>query len=307
MTQKPAVVIQSGSTYVIWFVGALGLLGLPIVGTAFWAYDLIVDGLWLPGLIIFGFMYTVLMLGMTVGVHRYLSHRSFEACQPIKVLLCVVASMSQGPVLAWAANHRRHHQLADRDGDFHSPHRFAGDSFGVGIKNLFNAHYGWIFRRDLASYDKYLKDWLQDPAVVRIDELRSVWAVMAFALPALLGFACSGTAEGFWDGFRWGCLSLFCVQNATFSINSVCHLLGKRRYRSNDRSTNNVLIGIAGFGEGWHNNHHCFPYSARFGIDRGQIDVGYWFIALLEKTGLIWNVKGGPDQSARAKRLTRSV
>ncbi len=302
MNDGRAVVVQSGSEYVIWVAGALALLGLPIIGTAIWLAHLVADGPTLSGLCIFASMYTIMMLGTTVGVHRYLAHRSFAASQPVKVFLCVAASMSQGPVLPWAANHRRHHQLADKEGDFHSPHRYAGDSLAVRIKNVFHAHYGWIFRRELADNDRYVKDWLQDPVVVWIDDKRLGWGVLAFALPAVLGAAASGTAAGFWDGFLAGCVSLFCVQNATFSINSVCHLLGKRRYKTNDRSTNNIVVGMAAFGEGWHNNHHSFPLSARFGIDRFQPDVGYYFIALLERTGLVWDVRHGPDPSSRSKK-----
>lgn len=308
MSERPDVVLQSGSAYAIWVAGAVGLLGLPIVGTVLWFAHLLDDGPTLSGVAIFASLYTVQMLGATVGVHRYLSHRSFEASQPVKVFLCVAASMSQGPILPWAANHRRHHQIADKEGDFHTPHRPVparrfGGSTAVRIWNLFHAHYGWIFRRGLASNERYVKDLLQDPVVVWVDDKRFRWGVMAFVLPALLGAAAAGGSwAGLWDGFRWGCLSLFCVQNATFSINSICHVVGTRRYRTNDHSTNNRLVGVAAFGEGWHNNHHSFPASARFGIDRRQLDIGYRFITLLERVGLVWNVKHGPDRSSMAKK-----
>lgn len=252
-------------------------------------------------------MYVTLTLGMTVGSHRYFSHRSFEASRGAKIAIVIMACMGMGCVLDWAAVHRRHHQFSDRDGDAHSPHKYHGRGFMTALRNFAHAHWGWLFSADDTIHERYVPDWYADETVMKYNGLMRYWVLLAFVAPALAGFILSGSGYGLLMGFLWGgCLTAFCLHNITYCINSVCHLIGRRAYRVRDHSRNNRFVALFGFGEGWHNNHHAFPSSARFGIDAFQLDPGYYFIVLLERLGLARKVNHGPDEDARRSRRIKN-
>jgi stearoyl-CoA desaturase (delta-9 desaturase) len=237
-------------------------------------------------------MYALTTSAVTVGFHRHLAHRAFRTTLVTRMILAIAGSMAaQGPVIYWAANHRRHHVHADQPGDPHSPHVNGPRPYGR-LRGLFHAHVGWLFAHDMTDCAHYVPDLLRDTVLVKINRLYLVWVALGLALPALVAGLLTGTARGALAGFLWGGLvRIFVLQHATFSINSICHAFGRRSFPTRDHSTNNVWLALISFGEAWHNNHHAFPRSARFGLRWWQVDVGAALIRGLELIGLAWNVR----------------
>jgi len=248
-------------------------------------------------------MYLLTAVGITVGFHRLFTHRSFETTRPVRFIFAVLGSMAvEGPVLKWVAMHRRHHQHSDNELDPHSPHHHGSGVLGL-LAGAWHAHVGWIFQRDPANLLKYVGDLQADPVVRRVSNTWTLWSAFGLLLPAVLGGLITWTWTGALLGFVWGGLvRVFLVHHLTWSINSVCHLWGTRPFRSNDESRNNVIFGILGLGEGWHNNHHAFPTSARHGLRWWEFDASYLIIRGLELVGLAWKVKV-PAAEAMALRL----
>lgn len=237
-------------------------------------------------------MYLATGLGVTVGYHRLFTHRSFETVRPIKFVLAVLGSMSiEGPLLRWAAVHRRHHQNSDGAEDPHSPNGFGGGVRGV-LAGWWHAHIGWMFADPPPNLGRYVADLQADKLLRIISRLFPLWVVLGLMIPTILGALMTGTWTGAVLGFIWGGLvRTFFVHHATWSINSVCHLWGWRPFRTRDHSRNNLLFGVLGLGEGWHNNHHAFPSSARHGLKWWEFDLSYLVIRALELIGLAWRVR----------------
>jgi len=237
-------------------------------------------------------MYVFTALGITVGFHRLFTHHSFETNRVVQFILAALGSMAvQGPMLKWVAMHRRHHQHSDRTGDPHSPHLHGRGILGL-LRGLWHAHLGWVFKPDPADLDRYNKDLRQDGPLRVASALFPVWVALGLLLPTLLGGLISLSWSGAFLGLLWGGLaSIFLVHHMTWSVNSVCHLWGGRPFRAHDESRNNLVFGVLALGEGWHNNHHAFPTSARHGLRWWQIDMSYWVIRGLALLGLAWNVK----------------
>lgn len=246
---------------------------------------------WLHGGLMIG-MYLLSAIGITVGYHRYFTHRSFQTPRAVQCLLALLGSTAlQGSVLKWAAMHRCHHQYSDAPDDPHSPHHHGQGVRGV-LRGMWHAHMGWIFSRDPRNLARYIPDLSADRMLRVMSRLWMLWALLGLLVPAILGGVISGSWMGFLLGFLWGGLArIFFVHHVTWSINSVCHLWGTRPFRSHDHSRNNFIFGVLGLGEGWHNNHHAFPSSARHGLRWWEIDMSYWIIRALALTGLVWDVK----------------
>jgi stearoyl-CoA desaturase (delta-9 desaturase) len=253
-------------------------------------------------LAIFIAMYFLSGLGMTVGFHRLFTHRSFETIRPVKLVLGILGSMSvEGPLLKWVATHRRHHQLSDTADDPHSPHVY-GTGFMPMLRGFWHAHLGWIFGPESPRLTGYIKDLLPDRLLRTVSVLFPVWAILGLVIPAVLGGLLTRTWLGVLMGFLWGGLArIFIVQHLTFSINSVCHIWGRRPLRSRDESRNNAIFGVFGFGEGWHNNHHAFPTSARHGFTWWQIDISYMVIRAMKAVRLAWKVRVPRVEAIAAK------
>jgi stearoyl-CoA desaturase (delta-9 desaturase) len=201
-------------------------------------------------------------------------------------------------------DHRKHHALSDRDGDPHSPHAGHGDGVVEMAKGFVHAHVGWMFTNLGMEQGKiYGRDLYEDRLIRTIDRLYLLWVVATLGFPFAIGYALNGWAGGV-EGLVWGGLvRIFLYQHATFSVNSICHLFGRRDYRSRDESRNNWVVALLVFGEGWHNNHHAFPASARHGLHRFQLDLSWWFIRVLEKLHLAWNVRLPTDAQMRRRRI----
>ncbi len=257
---------------------------------------------WTPLALLVG-MYLLTAVGVTVGFHRLFTHRSFETTRAIRFILAVLGSMAmEGPVLKWVAMHRRHHQHSDDPQDPHSPHNHGSGVLGM-IAGAWHAHLGWIFDRDPQGLSRYTLDLEQDPVVRSVSKMWLVWSLVGLLLPTALGGAITLSWMGALLGFIWGGLArVFLVHHVTWSINSVCHLWGSRPFNSHDESRNNLMFGVIGLGEGWHNNHHAFPTSARHGLRWWQFDASYWFIKCLELFGLAWKVRVPAAAAIAAKR-----
>jgi stearoyl-CoA desaturase (delta-9 desaturase) len=247
-------------------------------------------------------MYLLTAVGVTVGYHRLFTHRSFETTRPMKLVFAVLGSMAiEGPLLKWVATHRLHHQHSDGAEDPHSPHHHGEGLRGL-IAGAWHAHVGWLFDRDPENLSRYVGDLQSDTLLRRISRTWTLWSAVGLLLPALLGGLITWTWAGALLGFLWGGLTrVFLVHHVTWSINSVCHLWGTRPFRSNDHSRNNAVFGVLGLGEGWHNNHHAFPTSARHGLRWWEFDASYWIIRALELCRLAWKVKL-PGVEAIARR-----
>jgi stearoyl-CoA desaturase (delta-9 desaturase) len=246
-----------------------------------------------PDLVVLALTYSLTGLGVTVGFHRLLTHRSFKTSPPIRALLAVLGSAAiEGPVIEWVANHRKHHQFSDQPGDPHSPHVDHGRGLRGALGGLFHAHVGWILKGEaLASEERYAKDLLADPVVRFVDRTFIVWVLAGLAFPFALGFAITGSIVGGLTGLLWGgAVRLFLVHHATFSINSLCHFFGRQSFATGDESRNLLWLSLPTLGEAWHNNHHAFPTSARHGLRWWQLDPSAWLIAAMERTGLAWDV-----------------
>ena len=237
-------------------------------------------------------MYALTALGVTVGFHRLLTHRSFETNPVVRFVLAALGSMAvQGPVLKWVAIHRRHHQHSDTADDPHSPHGAGRGLWGV-VRGFWRAHIGWAFKPDPDGLDRYVKDLRHSASLRLADALFPFWIVLGLVLPAALGGVLTGSWAGVLLGFVWGGLvRIFLVHHVTWSVNSVCHVWGRRPYPEQDQCRNNFLLGVLALGEGWHNNHHAFPSSARHGLRWWQIDLSYYVIRLLALVGLAWKVR----------------
>jgi stearoyl-CoA desaturase (delta-9 desaturase) len=246
--------------------------------------------------------YLVTAHGITVGYHRLLTHRSFTAARPVKIALAIAGSMAiQGGVIRWVADHRKHHQYSDGDGDPHSPWRYGG-----GLRNLTRglwwAHTGWLFDRQQAVKRRYAPDLLDDPDLVKIHALFPLWVALSVLIPPAIAWAVSGSLSVAAGALLWASLvRIFLLHHVTFAINSVCHVAGRRPYRTRDRSTNFWPLAVLSMGESWHNFHHAAPTSARHGVRPGQIDSSARLIRVLELLGLARDVRW-PDTARLARR-----
>ncbi len=273
-------------------IGTLFAILLPIVGLIVIGYSLWGRGFFWTDLILLVVMYSLAAVGTTIGFHRLFTHRSFETYRPIRFVFGVLGSMSvQGPLLRWVAIHRRHHQHSDQVDDPHSPHR-NGDGDSGFFGGIFHAHLGWLFKADAPGLDRYIGDLHKDSGMRRVNDWFIVWALLGFVIPAAIGGIVTGTWFGALLGFLWGGLvRMFVGHHVTWSINSVCHLWGSRPFKTRDESRNNSIFGILAFGEGWHNNHHAYPTSARHGFRWWQLDMSYVAICVMKWMGLVWHVR----------------
>jgi stearoyl-CoA desaturase (delta-9 desaturase) len=255
---------------------------------------------------IFLVLYFACGLGVTIGFHRMLTHRSFKTSAPLRFVLAVMGTMAvEGPVISWVADHRRHHAYTDRPGDPHSPHVDHGRGLMGALRGLAHAHVGWLFDRVAhGSRDHYAPDLLADPVVAFVDRTFIFWSLFGLALPFLLGLAIGGTVAAGLDGLLWGgAVRMFALHHVTYSINSLCHFFGRRRFETGDESRNLAWLAPLSFGEAWHNNHHAFPTSAFHGLRRREFDISGALIAGMERTGMIWDVQRVSESRRAAKAL----
>ena len=248
-------------------------------------------------------LYVLTGLGITVGFHRLLTHRSFQTVAPVKAALAILGSMAvQGPVINWVADHRKHHAFTDEEGDPHSPHLSGMSGVLGGITGLWHAHVGWLFHAEgRADRERFAPDMLRDPVIRFVHRWFVLWLILGLVIPFAFGWLAGGTVEAALTALLWGGLvRIFLLHHVTFAINSLCHFLGRRRFVTDDESRNVFWLAPLSFGEAWHHNHHAFPTSAFHGLRRWEIDPGGWLIRGLERLGLAWDVvRVSPDRQQR--------
>jgi stearoyl-CoA desaturase (Delta-9 desaturase) len=250
--------------------------------------------------------YTVCAFGTTIGFHRYFSHKSFQSGPGVKAVLAILGCMTvQGPLTQWVTDHRKHHAFSDMEGDPHSPHAGKeGEGPWDAFRGFLHAHVGWMFSNmGMEQGREYGKDLYEDRLIRTIDRLYLVWVGLTLGIPFAVGYGLGGTRAGL-EALVWGGLiRVFLYQHATFAVNSICHMFGRKDYRTRDESRNNWFVAFLVFGEGWHNNHHAFPSSARHGLAWWQYDLSWWIIRGLEKLGLAWDVKLPTAEQMRRRRV----
>ena len=257
--------------------------------------------------IFFG-LYLPIGLGITVGYHRLLTHRSFKTAPWLRGLFTILGTMAvEGSVIAWVADHRKHHACSDKPGDPHSPHGH-GDGVRGALRGLLHAHIGWLFSSgSRSSAERYAPDLLADPMIVFVDKTFVLWSLLGLALPFGLGYAFGGSLDAALNALLWGgAVRIFLMHHATYSINSICHFHGRRDYRTSDRSRNVFWLSLLSLGESWHNNHHAFPTSAFHGLRRREVDCSGILIASLERIGLAWDVQRVGERRRASKALAGS-
>ena len=259
-------------------------------------------------LTVFAIVYVATGLGVTVGFHRYLTHRSFATSRHLRAVLAALGSAAiEGPVISWVTDHRKHHAFSDREGDPHSPHVGHGTGWRGQLRGLVHAHLGWLFiHTQRAARRRYAPDLMRDPVVSFIDRTFVLWAAVGLALPFGLGVAIGGTITTGLTGLLWGgFVRIFVIHHITYSINSLCHFFGRRRFDTGDESRNLTWLALFSFGESWHNNHHAFPTSARHGLRLWEraLDPSAIVIRLLEVCGLAWDVVRVSPERQQKKAL----
>jgi stearoyl-CoA desaturase (delta-9 desaturase) len=236
--------------------------------------------------------YLPIAFGITAGYHRLFAHRAYRTGRVTRYVIAALgAAAVQGPIIEWVSDHRKHHFYSDRPGDPHSPHvNYDGDERSY-VAGLWNAHHGWLFRtQGLADPAILSPDLLRDPGICLIDRLNGVFVVIGFVVPCAVGYALSG-GSGALSALMWGgFVRTALMHHVTFSVNSLCHVVGARSYRTGDSSRNLGLLALPTLGDAWHNNHHAFPMSAYHGLAWWQVDLTAMMIRLLGSIGLAWRI-----------------
>ena len=232
-------------------------------------------------------LYLVRMFAITAGYHRYFAHRAYQTSRAMQLFLAVLGTTAtqKGP-LWWASTHRLHHRYSDTERDVHSPAR----------RGVFWSHLGWWLSRDHQTTRlELIPDFAGYPELRLVDRWSSLGPLALIALLAALGG---------WDAFLWGYVVSTCMLlHATFTINSLAHLFGTRRYATTDTSRNNLFLALITLGEGWHNNHHHYMNSASQGFFWWEVDVSYYVLKALERLGLVWGLRAVPPHVKRRNLL----
>lgn len=249
-------------------------------------------------------MWVVTGFGISVGYHRLLAHGTFNTTPKIRAALAVFGAMAgQGAPISWVAIHRRHHEFGDREGDMHSPN-LSGNDFKGKLRGLLHAHLTWMIAHPYPNVAHYARDLLRDQTMVRIGRHYYAWIALGFVAPAALCGILTASWWGALNGLLWGgFVRMFVLEHGIWSLNSICHFIGTRRFRTKDESRNNAWLAPFTFGEAWHHNHHAFPYSASFGLSWYRLDPGYWLIRVLGLLGLASTIRV-PNERQMKERIT---
>jgi stearoyl-CoA desaturase (Delta-9 desaturase) len=236
--------------------------------------------------------YTLTCLGVTVGFHRYFTHGAFRTGRVMRVALAIAGSLAiHGPILHWVADHRRHHAFADEDGDPHSPWLFGTSPVAL-ARGFWHAHLGWILDRNLTNQARFAPDMVADPDMRMAHRWFGLWTAVSLLAPAVMGGLISWSWWGALTAFFWASLvRVTLLHHVSWSVNSVCHLIGERPFTARDRSANVWPLALLSMGESWHNLHHADPTCARHGVLRGQIDISARVIWIFERLGWVHSVR----------------
>jgi stearoyl-CoA desaturase (delta-9 desaturase) len=250
-------------------------------------------------------MWVLTGLGISVGYHRLFAHASFTTTRFMTAFLAIFGGMAgQGGVISWVAMHRMHHEFSDHEGDVHSPN-LSGQGLMGKLRGFAHSHFAWMAAHPYPNVAHYVPDLLRNRTLTYISRHYYRWNFLGFAVPAVLCGLLTWSWWGVLTGMLWGgFVRMFVLEHGIWSLNSVCHLLGTRRFNSRDESRNNGWLAPFIFGEAWHHNHHAFPNSASFGLSWYRVDPGYWFICLLVALGLARDVRVPSQKQIAARLLT---
>jgi stearoyl-CoA desaturase (Delta-9 desaturase) len=241
---------------------------------------------WAPILMVV--TYTIRGFGITAGYHRYFAHRAYKTGRLFQFALAWMgaAAVQRGPIW-WAGHHRTHHKHSDEAEDPHSPI----------VGSIWWSHIGWVISNKFNATEwELMKDFKKYPELKLLERFD---LVPGFAL----GLGCY--LLGGFTGFAWGfCLSTVLLYHATFMVNSVCHLLGRRRFATKDQSRNNWFVAFFTLGEGWHNNHHHYPSAARQGFKWWEYDLSFWILKTLSWVGIVWDLRAPTPRALSAKAIS---
>jgi len=253
-------------------------------------------------------LYVFTGMGLAVGFHRLFTHNSFVPRRWLRITLAIAGTMAiEGTVTSWVSQHRRHHFYSDRPGDPHSPVP-EGPGTANQLLGLWHAHAGWLFTPSEVNAERWGPDLLDDPDVAFITRTAGWWIALSFVLPTVIGLAVTGTWWGALMALLWaGVVRMALLHHVTWGTNSLCHVFGRRPFRTKDNSTNFAPLAILTFGDSWHNAHHAFPGLARHGVDRGQIDIGAWTIRLFERMGWATGARWPRPELLALRRIVPAV
>jgi stearoyl-CoA desaturase (delta-9 desaturase) len=278
---------------------------LPFLGTLIALALLIYQPIGAVEIGLFFGMWLLTGLGLTAGYHRLFTHRAFSTGTAVSCMLVIMGSMAgRGPMLSWVAMHRRHHELSDHEGDLHSPNLHGATLLGR-LRGFLHAHLTWMIDHDYPNVVHYVPDLMTDRTLLTVNRHYYVWVLLGLLIPTAIGGLVAGGLWGAISGFLWGgVVRMFVVEQGMSAINSVMHSFGSRPFATRgDNSRNLGVMAWLAWGEGWHNNHHAFPYSAAFGLRWFEFDPGFLFIRLLETLGLAWNVKVPSPEKIALRRV----
>jgi stearoyl-CoA desaturase (Delta-9 desaturase) len=254
-------------------------------------------------------MWLLTGLGLTVGYHRLFTHLAFSTGPVMRCILVIMGSMAgRGPMLSWVAMHRRHHELSDHDGDLHSPNLHGTTVLGR-LRGFLHAHLTWMIEHDYPNVMHYVPDLMAERTLFKVNSYYYAWVLLGLLIPTAIGGLATGSLWGAITGFLWGgVVRMFVVEQSMSAINSLMHMFGARPFATRDDNSRNLgVMAWLAWGEGWHNNHHAFPYSAAFGLRWFEFDPGFLFIRLLEALGLAWNVKVPSHEKIALRRVRQET
>jgi stearoyl-CoA desaturase (delta-9 desaturase) len=261
-------------------------------------------------LVLFVVFYFLSAFGISLGYHRLLTHRAYQTYPAIRAVLAYCGAIAvQGPPIEWVADHRLHHSHADEEGDPHSPHTEGGEGWWGTIRGLAHAHVGWMLRpRHDTDPVRYSPDMLRERSMRVLSRHYLIVILSGLLLPALIGGLIGGSLSAALTGLLWGgLLRVLALHHVTWSVNSICHVFGSRRFVTTDHSRNQWLLAIPSVGEAWHNNHHAFPTSARHGLRWYELDLSGMIIASAERLGIAWDVVRISDERLARKEAGRET
>lgn len=278
------------------------IVGVPFLALAVGVLRLWGRGIGLRDVLLATLFFYLTGHGMSIGFHRLLAHKSFSARRPLKLVLVALGSMSfEGGPIGWVANHRRHHVFSDTADDPHSPQRHGSGIWGQ-MKGLWHAHVGWLFTARGTSWRRHASDLLADRDIVVMNALFPLWCVVSLALPFGLGWLLGGTFGAAMSALLWAGLVRVCVlHHVTWSINSLCHMFGRRPFVTKDRSSNIAALAVFSMGESWHNGHHAFPRSVRHGLLRRQWDSSALLIRAFERMEWAHDLHSPTPEAVRSR------
>jgi stearoyl-CoA desaturase (delta-9 desaturase) len=263
-------------------------------------------GLGWPDVVIAIGMYVFTGHGITVGFHRFVTHKAFRAKRWIQVTMAIAGSMAiQGPIVRWVADHRKHHRFSDRTGDPHSPWLYGSTGTAL-IRGFWHSHIGWLFEAQ-SSQQQFASDLCNDRVIRAISRLFPLWVALSLLIPPTVGALWGWSWHAAFWAFFWGSLvRVALLHHVTFSINSICHIVGPQPFNTSDKSRNVWWLAIPSFGEAWHNFHHAAPTSARHGVNRFELDTSALIIRAMERVHWVKSVRW-PDAGLIAKRQVPSI